>query len=217
MNCFGLTEKTCRRCRRTFPVEQFAVTERLSPLCRECQATPLPRMRECRSCGRVIPVALFPRAKKGHRHLCSQCGARTTRRCKVCGTPLTTRYTRLCRNCDLARMRWCKLCQKALAVGNSPFCADCRSSYLRTYYREYQRRERMTERGLARVKATRAVKRGKLIRPLLCESCGIAPNGKPLHAHHPDYSKPFDVVWLCIACHWLQHGRVDRAQPRRTV
>lgn len=35
-----------------------------------------------------------------------------------------------------------------------------------------------------------------------CEQCGAA--GK-LHMHHPDYSKPLEVMTLCISCHELIH------------
>lgn len=48
-----------------------------------------------------------------------------------------------------------------------------------------------------------AIKRGKMKRQA-CEVCG-----KPdAHAHHEDYSKPFDVRWLCP----LHHAREHHAQ-----
>jgi hypothetical protein len=34
--------------------------------------------------------------------------------------------------------------------------------------------------------------------PELCEGCGLK---KRLEKHHPDYSKPLLVVWLCKPCH----------------
>ena len=39
-----------------------------------------------------------------------------------------------------------------------------------------------------------------------CEGCGYA---LPVAAHHPDYTKPLDVEWLCVDCH---AGRHDEAQ-----
>ena len=51
-----------------------------------------------------------------------------------------------------------------------------------------------------------AVKRGKLTRPVSCSQCAaVPPRGKDgrsqIQGHHPDYSKPLEVVWLCVACH----------------
>jgi hypothetical protein len=47
-----------------------------------------------------------------------------------------------------------------------------------------------------------AVRDGKLTRGL-CAMCGSKNN---IHAHHRDYRKPLDVVWLCAACHHRIHA-----------
>lgn len=33
-----------------------------------------------------------------------------------------------------------------------------------------------------------------------------------IHAHHPDYSKPLDVVWLCTWCHAAEHKQIALSQ-----
>lgn len=38
-----------------------------------------------------------------------------------------------------------------------------------------------------------------------CEQCGALKT----YAHHPDYSKPLDVVWLCGSCHMRWHADND--------
>lgn len=43
-----------------------------------------------------------------------------------------------------------------------------------------------------------AVKSGKIKKPLQCQNCGSYGR---LDGHHKDHSKPFDVEWLCKACH----------------
>ena len=50
----------------------------------------------------------------------------------------------------------------------------------------------------------KAVKNGTLEK-LPCEACGD-PNA---HAHHDDYSKPLDVVWLCQPHHAARHQVVQ--------
>lgn len=53
----------------------------------------------------------------------------------------------------------------------------------------------------AHVKVRRAVKSG-LIKKMPCEICGA----ERVHAHHKDYSKPLDVIWLCPRHHHKMHS-----------
>jgi len=57
----------------------------------------------------------------------------------------------------------------------------------------------------------KAVRSGKLIKPVLCETCSCS--GK-LEAHHDDYDKPLDVRWLCVPCHTAWHVQ-DRERKRK--
>lgn len=57
----------------------------------------------------------------------------------------------------------------------------------------------------ARVLVGRAVDRGVLERPDHCPECGQSELG--IHAHHEDYTKPLDVVWLCSECHGKRHRK----------
>ena len=36
--------------------------------------------------------------------------------------------------------------------------------------------------------------------------CAICAAEKNIHAHHNDYSKPLDVIWLCARCHHRTHA-----------
>ncbi len=53
----------------------------------------------------------------------------------------------------------------------------------------------------ARRKLNQAVKRGEIAR-LPCHVCGSTVC---IQAHHHDYSKPFDVEWMCSICHGKEH------------
>ena len=61
-----------------------------------------------------------------------------------------------------------------------------------------KRKKENPEKQRAKDAANNALRSGKLKRKTKCELCGI---GGLLHKHHSDYSKPFDVVWLCPKCH----------------
>ncbi len=62
------------------------------------------------------------------------------------------------------------------------------------------------ERKRAQLAAQRAVQRGVLVRAP-CERCAA----QVAQAHHEDYSKPLDVVWLCRRCHAARHAELRSA------
>lgn len=51
-----------------------------------------------------------------------------------------------------------------------------------------------------------AIRKGKMVRGEICECCQI--HGK-MEAHHEDYDKPLEVVWLCKSCHVKRHRKID--------
>jgi hypothetical protein len=54
----------------------------------------------------------------------------------------------------------------------------------------------------AQTAVSNAIRDGKLIK-LPCEICGTTKN---VHAHHKDYSRPFEVAWLCALHHHRLHA-----------
>jgi hypothetical protein len=61
-------------------------------------------------------------------------------------------------------------------------------------------------------KVYRAARRtGALVPCDACEDCGTT--SEPLQGHHEDYSRPLDVVWLCLSCHCSRHGKQAWAAP----
>lgn len=54
----------------------------------------------------------------------------------------------------------------------------------------------------ARRAVTNALRRGDLVRPAVCDSCGGECTAQ---AHHTQYSKPLEIDWYCAACHGALH------------
>lgn len=66
-------------------------------------------------------------------------------------------------------------------------------------------RDRHPERDRCRQILKNAINNGHVRRCTRCERCGAEG---PMQAHHEDYSRPFFVEWLCVACHaGLDEGR----------
>jgi hypothetical protein len=63
----------------------------------------------------------------------------------------------------------------------------------------------------ARYQIRKALEQGILVRPEVCENCGI-PAKEPPQAAHDDYTQPLDVRWLCRNCHMIW----DHDRPKTT-
>lgn len=120
-----------------------------------------------------------------------------------------------------------------MADGHLGKCKDCTRSDVRQYreanitrYRQYdrerfqrperraqvyqwnrERKMRDPQKTRARQATLNAIRAGRLVR-LPCEACGTTVR---VEAHHPDYSKPLDVRWLCDTHHHEEHRRMERA------
>ena len=69
---------------------------------------------------------------------------------------------------------------------------------------QQRRRKNAPQKNAARNAVNDAVRRGQLEK----EPCQFCGNPKS-QAHHEDYSKPLDVVWVCFKCHREKfHGHV---------
>lgn len=72
-------------------------------------------------------------------------------------------------------------------------------------------RQKFPEKYKARYLLKGAVARGE-IKKLPCEVCGVEKS----EAHHPDYSKPYDVKWLCKKHHALIHRKETPLEAKLT-
>lgn len=66
----------------------------------------------------------------------------------------------------------------------------------------------------AQNRVAKALYSGKIKRPSTCEHC---PESENLHAHHPDYNKPLEVIWLCPSCHGKEHKRLNEIKRNSSI
>lgn len=86
-------------------------------------------------------------------------------------------------------------------------CKKCAYLYQKDYQKSYNRKysKLYREKVSARLALIQAVRLGRVSRPEKCQRCG--ENKKP-DGHHNDYSKPFEVEWLCKGCHAEVHKSI---------
>ena len=73
-------------------------------------------------------------------------------------------------------------------------------------------REKFPEKARARSLLSNAICKGKIQRPDKCSLCGCDKG--IIEAHHPDYLKPLDVIWVCKSCHFIIHERIKHHADR---
>lgn len=149
-----------------------------------------------------------------------------------------------CNTCGLTKPLDDYYKQPKAADGHQGRCKECAKRAVRINYREkrsqyqayertraqdperkrkageYQRKRRNEGKTSARDAVNNAVRDGRLV-PQTCEVCG----SEKVQAHHEDYSKPLEVMWLCFEHHRARHGQVadatdgvrsfDVTRPRR--
>ena len=74
------------------------------------------------------------------------------------------------------------------------------------YHNEINSKDRYPEKEHARRMLRYAVKSGDVVK-LVCQQCQSVKS----QAHHLDYSKPLDVIWLCALCHRKLHKTVENS------
>lgn len=141
--------------------------------------------------------------------------------------------TKTCRQCVRALPREDFYRDAKAKDGLGPYCKACgRVRGRESYYRNHQsclessrRRNKTPGRAEAQRKwaakrtpeaLAKAHARKKLRRAVDAETIDVLPCAKcgnpESYGHHHDYSKPYEVEWLCRACHGLEHRRFPEGQ-----
>ena len=136
--------------------------------------------------------------------VCSRCGqrksltafyfqfGRSRGQCKECFNQSVTEY----RKTGHGRAVYRRIRQRYRATENA------KAKHVGHIKRQWHR---YPERMSARLAVTHALQSGRL-RKLPCAVCG----SKRVHAHHPDYSRKLDVVWLCSRHHREHHIEIGK-------
>jgi hypothetical protein len=89
-----------------------------------------------------------------------------------------------------------------MSHNNASLCRECHGRAEAKHRQNY--RLRHPEKARAEKTIQWAIQSGK-IKKYACAVCGTT---EKVEAHHPDYSKPLEVVWLCREHHLQKHGKV---------
>lgn len=134
--------------------------------------------KKCSECGRLLPITefnLLRKSKDGHQDRCRDCFSKYNRE----------RY-----------------------AANSTSIKERVKKYRdENPYNELDTRMNACNKNPTQKNAYRAVeaaiRAGVLHKPDTCSMCGCNDSDRRIEAHHYDYAKPLDVIWLCSACHGL--------------
>jgi len=150
-------------------------------------------MKICFKCSIEKPLDEFyrhVRMKDGHLNKCIECTKRDTR------TRYTKEHERILAYDRLRAMLPHRVEARKLYVKKNP-------KVIQSHKKRWA--EKHPDRRSASNAVSNAIRDGKLEK-LPCFVCG-----KNAQGHHPDYSRPLDVVWLCPKHHKETHALVKHA------
>lgn len=132
--------------------------------------------KKCSRCGRKLPLTAFNRNKRnadGLQERCRECCSEYNRQRYASNPDRFKESARRRRNMhpDMDLATRIKACTKNPTKKNAYMALDA------------------------------AVRAGVLTRPHVCSGCGCPDTEHRIEAHHYDYTKPLDVIWLCTPCH----------------
>lgn len=158
----------------------------------------------CFKCGQVKPLSGFYRhfqMSDGHLNKCKECTKRDSRNTRSAKIEYYRAYDRA-RSDQPHRIA----IRKRVAVDRKNNHETRAIDAARTA----EWNERNSEKRAAHVKVGNAIRDGKL-KPQPCERCSQAVG---VQAHHEDYSKPLDVIWLCPPCHGQRHREINEERRK---
>lgn len=107
---------------------------------------------------------------------------------------------------DIAPTPPCSRCGGPRDRHPERYCTKCHAAWMREHRpRHSELTDEQRKKANCRAYTKVLIKRGTLV-PQPCERCGEVE----VQAHHPDYSDPRRVEWLCKQCHRALHQAEGR-------
>ena len=170
-----------------------------------------PVVKWCNACKSYLNIEHFSRNGSKQDGYATEC--RTCKKSSDAKSHRKNRTKRLLRMKEYKEENYEKIRQHSVAFARSDRGRANNRKATNTYYATHKKEksERVKRYNIeyrnkyvCRYVFGNAVKLGKISRPIDCQQCFIecTPDG-----HHDDYSKPFEVMWLCKCCHGKMHRR----------
>jgi hypothetical protein len=162
-------------------------------------------MKQCFKCNVTKPLSEFhthPKMRDGHLNKCKECARKDVATNRAARIDYYRAYDRERFQKDPERRADSMKRAKDRASENPNEQARAALAYRRKY----------PDKVAANNVVSNALRDGKIERGITCEVCGTDGS---IHAHHPDYSQPLHVWWLCITCHAAIHRLQRKAQRNK--
>jgi hypothetical protein len=162
-------------------------------------------MKKCFKCGKEKPLDEFYRHRQmmdGHLNKCKECTKKDSNKYRAENLDKCRAYDRK-RSSLPHRVSLRKKVTKT-------WIEDGRHTATVTRYRK-----RHPDRYRAHNKVNNATRNSKLERITVCSRCGMET--KNIQGHHPDYTRPLYIEWLCPECHGKEHRKYSRSEAKETV
>jgi hypothetical protein len=120
-----------------------------------------------------------------------------------------------CSHCKTTEGRFVKVARKGTRQYH--LCRACNTRRRKEYYDTNGKekiatinttfQKRNPEKLAAWQAVARALRNKVITKPDKCSVCNAEKANRLLHAHHEDYTKPLDILWVCAGCHRDEHKK----------
>lgn len=166
----------------------------------------------CSKCKQEKPIGEFNKRKERKQ------GNGLSSKCKSCLSKISKIWRNKNRERLIAKLKQYHITHQEEARKYRRANRKRDSEYEKQYYKinkekrlEYQRQYRVKNKQKIHAQALiqYQVSRGYIIPPTLCQKC----KQKLVQcSHHPDYSKPLKVYWICDECHMRIHANLKKGK-----